>query len=62
MKINLRVFRGVVLKKRTDGLTDGRVKSIIVVWGKIKLNSKIHLCHGSFYVSNVIGCQMRFLK
>ena len=63
-QIPLRGFRGVSLtnkKKRTDG----RVKSIIVAWGMwgiIKLNRKIHLCHGSFYVSLAIGYQMRFVK
>ena len=44
------------------GLTDGLVKSIIVEWGIIKLNTKNTPCHGSFYVSHAIGCQMRFLK
>ena len=53
-QILLRGFKGVAMTKkigltdlRTDCMTDGRVKNIIVAWGIIKLNSKIHLCHSS---------------
>ena len=42
-------------KNMTDGLTDGRVNNIIVAWGIIKFNIKLHLCHDFFYVSHAIG-------